>query len=78
MDDQPDDQPRQLPGPRQVLRLVLPVFAASVLVMVVGLLLAINHHRTIGVVLIAVGAMAGFAVRAQLVLRSQQGPRPRR
>jgi hypothetical protein len=77
MDDPADDPPRPLPGPRQVARIVLPVFAASTLVMVVGVVLALTHHRSIGLVLVVVGAVGGFAVRARLMIRSQQGPRTR-
>jgi hypothetical protein len=62
------------PGGRQVLRLVAPVFVASALVVVVGLLLIAHHHSSIGVALVVVGAIGGFAVRARLVIRSQQGP----
>jgi hypothetical protein len=76
MEDIPGDGPRRSSAPGHVVRLLMPVFAASILVVLVGVILARSHHRTIGVVLIVVGAVGGFAVRAWLMIRDQQGRRP--
>jgi O-antigen/teichoic acid export membrane protein len=76
MNDQPDDQPHQVPGIRQVARLVVPVFVASMVVIVIGVLLVVTHHHTLGLVVVVFGAVVGFAVRAWLVIRSQQSRRP--
>ncbi len=64
------------PSPRQVLRLVLPVFAASTLIVVLGVILDLAHHRTIGIVLVVIGAVGGFFLRTALMYRNQQGRRP--
>ena len=66
-----DARPRS-PSPRQVARLLLPAFAASALVVVVGVVLVLVHHRTIGVILVVIGAVGGFFLRAALMLRSQR------
>jgi hypothetical protein len=76
--DNPDDRSRPRLGPRQVARLVVPVFVASTLVMAIGLLLVVAHHRSVGLIIIVAGAVGGFLVRAWLMIRSQQGPRPLR
>jgi hypothetical protein len=44
--------------------------------MAIGLLFVVTHHRTIGLLIVIAGAVGGFAVRAWLMIRSQQGPRP--
>jgi hypothetical protein len=75
MDDPGDDQRPLRPGPRDILRLVLPVFGATALVVAVGIVLILTHHRTLGTILVGIGAIGGFAVRAWLVWRTQQGPR---
>jgi hypothetical protein len=76
MEEITDDVPRRSSRPGHVLRLLAPAFAASIVVVLVGVFLARSHHRTLGVVLIVVGAIGGFAVRAWLMIRDQQGPRP--
>ena len=73
MDNPADDRP---PGARQVARLLLPIFAASTLVMVIGVILALAHHRTAGFIVVAIGAVGGFVVRARIMIRSQVGRRP--
>jgi hypothetical protein len=76
MDDASEDFPRPPLRPRQVFRLVLPVFAASILVMVIGVILVVTHHRTPGIIVFVIGVIGGFAVRARLLFRAQQGRRP--
>jgi hypothetical protein len=44
---------------------------------VVGVVFDLAHHRTIGIILVVIGAVGGFFLRAGLMLRSQQGPRSR-
>jgi hypothetical protein len=60
------------PRPREVARLLLPAFAASTLVILVGILLIVEHHRSLGFVLVMVGLLGGFGVRAWLMLRDQR------
>jgi uncharacterized membrane protein len=76
MEEIADDRPRRSPGPGHVVRLLMPAFAASTVVVLIGVVLAGSHHRTLGVILIVVGAVGGLAVRAWLMLRDQQGRRP--
>jgi len=74
----PDDTQHGLvTGARQVVRLLLAAFVASAAVMLVGALLAVEHHRTAGIVVFAVGAVGGFAVRARLMVRRQRGQKRR-
>ncbi len=73
----PDDRPGFTPPrPGQVLRLVLPSFVASGALAVAGLVLALAGHRTVGLVLVAVAAVGGLAMRAVLVYRAQLRNRP--
>jgi hypothetical protein len=62
--------------PAVVLRVVLPAFVASTLVALIGVVLVLTGHRTVGLVIIAVGALGGLVVRMRLVTRAQQQRRP--
>jgi uncharacterized membrane-anchored protein len=77
MPDPGDDPPPPLSG-RDAIRLMLPVFIISALVAIVGLVLFTSHHQTVGLVLIAIGAVGGFAIRARIMFRQQIGRRPPR
>jgi hypothetical protein len=44
----------------------------STLVILVGIGLFVEHHRTIGVVIVGIGVIGGFGLRAWLMLRDQQ------
>lgn len=54
----------------------MPIFALSTLMMGVGILLVVTHHRTIGIVVFVIGAVGGFGLRARLVMRAQHERRP--
>jgi hypothetical protein len=71
-DDELDDDRPPLPlRPGEVLRLILPAFIGSTAVAVVGLVLILTHHRTVGIVLVVIAAVGGLAFRAALVYRAQ-------
>lgn len=72
MTTDPDDRPAYTPlRPSQVMRLVLPSFIGSTLLAVAGLVLALDHHRTTGLVLIAIAAVGGLGLRGYIVYRAQ-------
>jgi Flp pilus assembly protein TadB len=59
-------------GGRETMRMLLPSFIFSSLLVVVGIILVLAHHRGIGLFLIVVAAAAGFVVRMRLMLRSRR------
>jgi hypothetical protein len=67
-----DDPVRPPMTPRQVLRLLAPTFLASAVLCVVGIVLVVNHHRTLGIALLLVGAGVGMIVRMRLMMRAQR------
>jgi hypothetical protein len=63
---------RRSPGARETLRLILPSFVVSVVLVVIGIVLINDHHRGIGLVLVVIGAAGGFLVRMRLMLRARR------
>lgn len=72
-----EDLPGSALSAKRVLRIVLPSFLASTALAVAGVVLFVVGQRTIGLVLVIVGAVGGLAVRARLVYRAQMGGRRR-
>lgn len=62
--------------PREVLRLVLPAFAASTVVAATGVALVLVGHRTVGLILVVIAAVGGLFYRARVLLRAQQRGQP--
>jgi hypothetical protein len=60
------------PRPREVARLLAPAWAASILVVVVGIGLIVEQHRSVGFVIVMIGLIGGFGLRAWLMFRDQQ------
>ena len=58
--------------PGEVLRLVLPAFAVSTVLAVVGVVLVLVGQRTIGLIVIVVAAVGGLFYRARRLMRAQQ------
>jgi Flp pilus assembly protein TadB len=60
------------PGGRETMRMLLPSFIFSTVLVVVGVILVLAHHRGIGLFLVVVAAASGFVVRMRLMLRSRR------
>jgi hypothetical protein len=75
-----DEDDRAAPGvppptvlsPREVLRLVLPAFAVSTVLAVIGVVLVLSGQRTIGLVLVVVAAVGGLLYRGRRLAKAQQ------
>jgi hypothetical protein len=60
------------PGGRETMRMLLPSFVVSAVLVVVGIVLVLAHHRSIGLFLMVLAAAVGFVVRLRLMLRAQR------
>jgi hypothetical protein len=67
-----DDQDSEPLGPGEVLRMLAPSFAASVIACVVGFVLLVDGHRTAGVIILVLGAGVGSLVRLRLMMRGRR------
>jgi hypothetical protein len=67
-----DDQDPEPLGPGEVMRMLAPSFAASVIACVVGFILLIDGHRTAGVIILLLGAGIGSLVRLRLMMRGRR------
>jgi hypothetical protein len=54
------------------MRMLLPSFILSTVLVVVGIILVLAHHRGVGLFLVVVAAATGFVVRMRLMLRSRR------
>ncbi len=59
-------------GARDVMRMLAPSFAASIVACVVGFILLADGHRTLGVIILILGAGRGSRVRLRLMRRGRR------
>jgi hypothetical protein len=59
-------------GGRETMRMLLPSFLLSTVLVVVGIILVLAHHRGVGLFLVVVAAAGGFVIRMRLMLRSRR------
>ncbi len=66
-----DRDPMQMSG-GEVMRMLGPSFAASIVACVVGFILIANGHRALGIVALLLGAGVGAVVRLRLMMRGRR------